>query len=196
MKRLLPFVLCLFLFSACDKDDEELPSVPQYVLTSIEYSLEEGDGVQSELVDGMSRVIDNGTPSKMTYTISDEEDLKNESLFQSDDVNAFLLAEGDSVKVSTPSEIMNGKIFYTKKYLYADTVQYCDPDYVSKSSISVPGNTRLTCKWKQRWDVMTVTYVVTFKDKVTGSQKQSKGKWKGRIYRGGDGTFHYEDIKE
>lgn len=189
MKRLLPFVLCLFLFSACDKDNEELPSVPQYVLTSIEYSLEEGDGVQSELVDGMSRVIDNVTSLEMMYTNSDEEDLKNESLFQSDDVNAFLLAEGDSVKVSTPSQIVNGKIFATKKYLYADTVQYCDPDYVSS-------NTRLTYKWKQRWDVMTVTYVVTFKDKVTGSQKQSKGKWKGRIYRGGESSYHIEDIKE
>ena len=196
MKRLLPFVLCLFLFSACDKDNEELPSVPQYVLTSIEYSLEEGDGVQSELVDGMSRVIDNVTSLGMMYTNSDEEDLKNESLFQSDDVNAFLLAEGDSVKVSTPSQIVNGKIFNEKKYLYADTVQYCDPDYVSTSSISVPSNTRLTYKWKQRWDVMTVTYVVTFEDKVTGSQKQSKGKWKGRIYRGGESSYHFENIKE
>ena len=196
MKRLLPFVLCLFLFSACDKDNEELPSVPQYVLTSIEYSLEEGDGVQSELVDGMPRVIDNDTPSKMTYTTSDEEGLKNESLFQSDDVNAFLLAEGDSVKVPTPSEIVNGKIFTTKGNLYTDMVQYSATDQVLASSIVISAYCRLTYKWKQKWDVMTVTYVVTFKDKVTGSQKQSKGKWKGRIYRGGDRTFHFENIKE
>lgn len=196
MKRLLPFVLCLFLFSACDKDDEELPSVPQYVLTSIEYSLEEGDGVQSELVDGMPRVIDNDTPSKMTYTTSDEEGLKNESLFQSDDVNAFLLAEGDSVKVPTPSEIVDGKIFTTKGNLYTDMVQYSATDQVLASSIVISAYCRLTYKWKQKWDVMTVTYVVTFKDKVTGSQKQSKGKWKGRIYRGGDRTFHFENIKE
>ena len=196
MKRLLPFVLCLFLFSACDKDDEELPSVPQYVLTSIEYSLEEGDGVQSELVDVMPRVIDNDTPSKMTYTTSDEEGLKNESLFQSDDVNAFLLAEGDSVKVPTPSEIVDGKIFTTKGNLYTDMVQYSATDQVLASSIVISAYCRLTYKWKQKWDVMTVTYVVTFKDKVTGSQKQSKGKWKGRIYRGGDRTFHFENIKE
>ena len=196
MKRLLPFVLCLFLFSACDKDNEELPSVPQYVLTSIEYSLEEGDGVQSELVDGMSRVIDNATPSEMTYTNSDEEDLKNESLFQSDDVNAFLLAEGDSVKVTTPSQIVNGQIFTAKESLYTDTVQYSATDHLFASSTVIPAYCRLTYKWKQRWDVMTVTYVVTFEDKVTGSQKQSKGKWKGRIYRGGDRTFLVEDIKE
>ncbi|MBC8603131.1 hypothetical protein H8784_15565 [Parabacteroides acidifaciens] len=196
MKRLLPFVLCLFLFSACDKDNEELPSVPQYVLTSIEYSLEEGDGVQSELVDGMPRVIDNDTPSKMTYTNSDEEYLKNESLFQSDDVNAFLLAEGDSVKVPTPSEIVDGKIFTTKGNLYTDMVQYSATGQVLASSIVISAYCRLTYKWKQKWDVMTVTYVVTFKDKVTGSQKQSKGKWKGRIYRGGDRTFHFENIKE
>ncbi|RHO73290.1 hypothetical protein DW083_06735 [Parabacteroides sp. AF48-14] len=186
----------MFLFSACDKDDEELPSVPQYVLTSIEYSLEEGDGVQSELVDGMPRVIDNDTPSKMTYTTSDEEGLKNESLFQSDDVNAFLLAEGDSVKVPTPSEIVDGKIFTTKGNLYTDMVQYSATDQVLASSIVISAYCRLTYKWKQKWDVMTVTYVVTFKDKVTGSQKQSKGKWKGRIYRGGESSYHIEDIKE
>ena len=196
MKRLLPFVLCLFLFSACDKDNEELPSVPQYVLTSIEYSLEEGEGVQSDLVDGMTRGIDNDKPSKMTYTNSDEEYLKNESLFQSDDVNAFLLAEGDSVKVPTPSEIVDGKIFTTKGNLYTDMVQYSATGQVLASSIVISAYCRLTYKWKQKWDVMTVTYVVTFKDKVTGSQKQSKGKWKGRIYRGGDRTFHFENIKE
>ena len=75
-------------------------------------------------------------------------------------------------------------------------VQYSATDQVLASSIVISAYCRLTYKWKQKWDVMTVTYVVTFKDKVTGSQKQSKGKWKGRIYRGGDRTFHFENIKE
>ena len=196
MKRLLPFVFCLFFLVACEKEEDGIPEVQaQYVLKEIQYSLGEGDGVHEEMENLPQRVIENKTGSAIEFVNPDFENVKNESLFESIDPNAFLLAESDSIIVPTPSLISGETIFTQKDYFYADSLQQGIPNITTSSTTTIFPNNKLTIDLQIRWKILTVTYWVVFEDKATGLEKKASGKWTGRIYSGSSGNYTYDEIK-
>ena len=193
MKRFVPFVFSLFALIACEKE-ESVPE-PQYQLVDIVYSLEDGDGLQEETEDLATRVIRNDTGSELTYTPVCEIDKKDESTFKSDDPNAFLITGTDSVSVLTPTLIVDGEIYTMKTNIYSDELQYTKPSVSTLSITTVPVNTKLTVEQQLIWKFLTVTYKVTFKDKLTGNQKSAKGKWTGKVCGGDIGHYTLDELK-
>ena len=193
MKRLLPFVFCLFFLIACEKEEVGIPEVQtQYVLKEIQYSLGEGDGIQEELEDLLPRVVENRTSGDIRLTVHDMENLKEQFLFKSGDPNAFLLAESDSIMVQTPSLISGETIITSKNHFYIDSLQYGAPSKLATFDAVVKPHQIMYMKIQVKWQVMTVTYVVVYED--TGLEKRATGKWIGKTYLGYDVSYTLEDL--
>jgi len=185
MKKILVFFLTTFFFMACSNSDEpEIEQPLYYMVESLTFSIEEGDGLVIDKKEEPSMFFPNNTSETIDVSFKDSLVSGSEFVFLPDEHISFDLHPDYSYRTNIPDSLENGKIKYTStSYPYTEN----EPIYEIKSVfsiedvISVSPYTNLFVAREQEIKRLTLSYQLNLYNGL-GEHLEIKGKWKKTSY--------------
>lgn len=188
---LLIVVLCL----SCKKSNsipiEEVPVTTgpaSFSLVKVDYSLREGDGIDSSLHQLKSYKLQNVSNSLVEQTyFEDFQGLNKESLFTWKTLPSDLPKDLklSILDIPTPTQISGGYIDAVNSgWKMTDTLQQKPYNYLKPVDqvVKIPAKSAIQIDRSIKEYQGTVSFVATLKNEQTGALHQLNGKWKGTLY--------------
>lgn len=155
-----------------------------YIFQSIEYFINpnEGDGMVVVNKYQPLKVYYNKTSSEANFTANLYEGLTEYSMFIDTDKQTYKFDIDESLKISVPSSIDNGKIVLGDKkwyYSFSAIEKISFKDYEEQKEYSVAPYTALTITCKINVEKISTSYIVILKGQNSGNIVKIKGKWEG-----------------
>ena len=166
-----------------------------YMLKSIVYSLEEGDGEKEMQSSKWVRIVDNHSETPMKVILYPYEDGRIYCSFQSSEIGAFSwVGEHTAHTVAVPLKIENGEIVLDRTTMitydnFSTTLENEHKDVPFPTNLE-PMKTNIY--WGDiYYKSLRVTYTLTIVNTDTRAERQFKGKFT-RRYPYGYSEFHHE----
>ncbi len=173
--------LAVFSLLSCEKTAYSPDPVEDtHELTSIAYSIEDGDGVRIFVQPLHSLNYNNRTSVSQQVIVDPLAGVLESSQFSSEDEKAFSLVDAETTKVPVPVMLNDGVAVVGKaKWAYGSELIELNPELNYRDTIDVPANTLLTVTMSVHLNEYQLTYKAQFEGKPSGTLTEVKGKWKG-----------------
>lgn len=188
---LLIVALCL----SCKKNNsvpiEEVPvavAPASFSLAKVDYTLREGDGIDSSLHQLKSYKLQNASNSMVEQTyFEDFQGLNKESLFTWKSLPSDLPKNMklSTLDIPTPTQISGNYIdAVSSGWKMTDTLQQKPYNYLKPVDqvVKIPAKSAIQIDRSIKEYLGTVSFVATLKNEQTGELHQVNGKWKGTLY--------------
>jgi hypothetical protein len=149
-----------------------------YTFKKIEYKLDENDGDSLFVKQGSSFSFDLTSPQVFTLYPINGIDMVERSFFKSDDENAFVWTESDSIAVQIPSGILNNELYFNgEESIYTHTTIHKESAFSKlKETVTIPSG-KSTFWVDIQYSERSVSYMLTLINNRTQAEKVINGKW-------------------
>ncbi|MEC3880891.1 hypothetical protein [Parapedobacter sp. 10938] len=180
MKKILFWLVPIALFS-CEKTVYSPDPVDDnYSLQAITYEVGDKGKMETFVRPLHSFTYFNNTSVVQQVSVDPLADVKESSLFMSDDERAFTQLDGPVPNVAVPLTLDDGVVTLGEtKWPYRSEVVEIAPSLNFRDTIEVPPETRLTLTMNVYFNKLDLAYTATFKGEPTGTVIDVKGQWKG-----------------
>ncbi|MGV3762105.1 hypothetical protein [Parapedobacter sp.] len=180
MKKILFWLFPVALLS-CEKTVYSPdPADDSYSLQQIIYEVGDNSKMETFVRPLHSLTYFNNTSVVQQVIVDPLADVKESSLFMSDDERAFTLLDGPVTNVAVPLTLDDGVVTLGEtKWPYSTEVVEIAPSLNFRDTIEVPPATRLTLTMNVYFNKLDLAYTATFEGQPTGTITEVKGRWKG-----------------
>lgn len=156
------------------------PANDAYSLKQVTYEVGENGRVETFVHPLHTITFFNNTSVVQQMTVDPLADVKETSLFMSDDERAFALLGDAVVNVAVPVALDDSVITLGEvKWPYRGEVVEISPSLNFRDTIAVPPHTRLTLTMNVYLNEFDLRYTAIFEGRPSGAIKEVKGQWKG-----------------
>lgn len=198
---LLLLLLPVFCLISCSNDnDEELIEKKSYELSSIQWTLREGDGEEFFEIKTPERVFQNPGDEPMSITIHSYNSIDETSLFHIEDKVLADLSEDDSTIISIPdmTEILSSNFGYLvggRKAPFQTEESVLTPNRTIEDHTSLAPHCELRYYATIKIKKITATYNALLIEKEGIDSYETEGKWEGQFIAGSTDSYIINEIK-
>lgn len=148
-----------------------------YSFESIEYTMNENDGDSLFVRNGTGYKFNIPSPQNFSFSPFTGIGISRETYFKSNEKDAFVWFENNSIKVKVPSFIDNEKIYTAEeKEVYTNLTTVFPHGFKQMETVTVPSG-KSVFSTQIQFRKRTVSYTLDLTNKRTGDKKIIDGKW-------------------